>query len=256
MKIAAFDFDGTILFDSGIPDPTLEAIHRWQDAGHLAVAATGKSLKSAEFTLQDYDIAFDYSVLFTGAVVAKGHHDILYEKYLDTDMVEQVIDMLSTVQGISCFGTRLRERDTRFLDTQGSDTDTPILVDYEDMSTDGIPHHQFIGIPIWVPGDDALRQRLVDMIRSSFDCECVTNQDFIDIIPAGCTKGTGLAWLSTHLGVPRSEVELYTFGDSFNDLAMHEVADESFSFTWSPEEVRKRTTNVVTGVEKPLDELR
>lgn len=100
------------------------------------------------------------------------------------------------------------------------------------MSPDEIPHHQFIGIPIWVPGDDALRQQLVDRIRSSFDCECVTNQDFIDIIPAGCTKGSGLAWLASHLGMPRSEVELYTFGDSFNDLAMHEVADESFSFTW------------------------
>lgn len=189
-------------------------------------------------------------------MVAKGHDEILYEQYLPTETVEKVLDMLSTVQGISCFGTRLWERDARFLDTRNGDSDTSILVDYEDMSPDEIPHHQFIGIPIWVPGDDALRQQLVDRIRSSFDCECVTNQDFIDIIPAGCTKGTGLAWLSTHLGVPRSEVELYTFGDSFNDLAMHEVADESFSFTWSPEEVRKRTTNVVTGVEKPLDELR
>ena len=41
MKLAAFDFDGTILFDDGIAAHTIDAIHRWQAAGHLAVASTG-----------------------------------------------------------------------------------------------------------------------------------------------------------------------------------------------------------------------
>ena len=48
MKIAAFDIDGTLLFPDGIAAADVAAIRAWQDAGHLAVAATGKSLSALQ----------------------------------------------------------------------------------------------------------------------------------------------------------------------------------------------------------------
>lgn len=256
MKIAAFDFDGTIFFDGRIPDTIGEAIHRWQEAGYLAVAATGRSLTAAEYVLRGYDIRFDYSVLYTGAVVTDRAGAVLHETYLDTPTVQRVVAELSTQEGIAVYGTRLGKLDALFSDRCAKDAVSAIQLEYEEMDPSEIPQHHFIGLPIRVPGNDTLQKRLVAWIQDTVPVECVTNQDFIDIIPTGCTKGAGLAWLAGHLGVPQHEVELYTFGDSFNDLSMHAVADESFSFTWSPREVQEKTTHVVTGVEKPLEQLR
>src|SRR5699024_306403 len=70
MKIAAFDIDDTLLFPHGIAEEDIAAIRAWQEAGHLAVAATGKSLSALGSALQPYDLTFDYSVAFTGAGVA------------------------------------------------------------------------------------------------------------------------------------------------------------------------------------------
>lgn len=256
MKLAAFDFDGTILFDDGIPAHTIDAMHRWQAAGHLAVASTGKSLAAAKFGLTGYDLAFDYSVLFTGGVVTDKADTVLHSTYLDTKTVQDIIAHLKQIDGIGVYAARLTERDACFAYNVPGGSATNILRDSVQMTEEEIPVHTFIGIPIWVPGDDTLREELVAWIRANVEVECVVNQDFIDIIPAGCTKGSGLYWLANHLGIPRSEVELYTFGDSFNDLSMHEVADESFSFTWSPADVQAHTTHVIDGVDAVLDRLR
>ena len=43
-KLMAFDLDGTLLFDREIEPANVQAIHRWQQAGNIAVCATGKSI--------------------------------------------------------------------------------------------------------------------------------------------------------------------------------------------------------------------
>ncbi len=45
-----------------------------------------------------------------------------------------------------------------------------------------------------------------------------TGMPMIEIVPEGCGKDTGLAWLADHLGIPRADV--VAFGDGLNDLAM------------------------------------
>lgn len=52
MKMAAFDIDGTILFPEGIAPDVLAALQEWQAAGHLAVAATGKSRSALDHALR------------------------------------------------------------------------------------------------------------------------------------------------------------------------------------------------------------
>ncbi|WP_241228397.1 hypothetical protein [Corynebacterium hylobatis] len=64
------------------------------------------------------------------------------------------------------------------------------------------------------------------------------------------------AWQGAgHLGVDRSEVEIHTFGDSWNDLPMHAIADRSYSFPWSPEEVYAATDEVIDSVAETLRRL-
>lgn len=255
MKLAAFDFDGTIIFRHGIDAGAVGAIRAWQDAGHLAVAATGKSLSATRYALQGSDVAFDYSVLYTGAVVADGRGSVLHSSALDAGTVRQVVEGLAGVDGIAVYGTMLEGRDTRFSSTVPSDLETTILRDYRELKAHEIDLHEFIGIPIWVPGDDDLRLRVHSWVLDTFAVECVINQDFVDIVPAGTTKGAGLQWLVDHLGLSRDDLEVYTFGDSWNDLSMHSMADRSFSFPWSPDDVQAATHEVIESVAGTLPQL-
>ncbi|BAF53145.1 HAD family hydrolase [Corynebacterium glutamicum] len=255
MKIAAFDFDGTILFPNGIDDRTVEVIHAWQDAGHLAVAATGKSLSAAHYALQEVDLVFDYSVLFTGAVVTDRDGTVLHSRSLETGTVRRIVEDLIEIEGAAVFATMLQGRDVRFSSTVLPEVETSILQDFREITTEEIDDYEFIGIPIWVPGNEELKMRIHDWLRNTYDVGCVINQDFVDIVPTGTTKGAGLEWLWHYLGRKRCEVEIYTFGDSWNDLPMHDLADRSFSFPWSPPGVRVTTDEVIDSVADVLPRL-
>lgn len=255
MKLAVFDFDGTILFPDGIAAGTVEAIRDWQDAGHLAVAATGKSLHAAQYAFDGADIAFDYSVLFTGAVITDRAGEVLHGTTLSPDIVAEIVDRLSGLEGVAVYATLLRGRDARFSSTVPTSAKNTILVDFQELTPADIADHEFVGAPIWVPEDQSLRRDIHAWITETFDVECALNQSFIDVIPTGTTKGAGLAWLGDHLGVKRSEVEMFTFGDSWNDLSMHAIADRAFSFPWSPDEVKAATDEVIGSVAATLPRL-
>ena len=255
MKVAAFDFDGTTLFEHGMAAETVDAIRSWQDAGHLAVAATGKSRFAARSALDGSDLTFDYSVLFIGAAVSDRSGAILHSTVLDGDEVRRLVTELAAVDGIAVYGTRLDGRDVRFSSTVAAGATTSVLVDFDDIAPEQCAGQQFVGVPIWVPGDPDRKQRIPSWIEENFTVGCVVNQNFLDVVPVGTTKAGGLRWLGTHLGIPREQVQIYTFGDSWNDLSMHAIADRSFSFPWSPPEVQSATDAVIDSVAAALPQL-
>jgi HAD superfamily hydrolase (TIGR01484 family) len=258
VKIAAFDFDGTILFEDGIAGDTLAAIRDWQDAGNMAVAATGKSLSAAQYALQDYDLNFDYSVLFTGAVVTGDRWDVLRRQTLEPSLVHGIVDTLSELDGIAVYGTMLTGRDVRFISRIPDEIASAVLADFVDMPAaeiTTIADPGYVGVPVRVPGNEMLRDQVFHEISGNFEVDCVVNQTFVDIVPVGTSKGAGLEWLVEHLGMQRQDVELFSFGDSWNDLSMHSVADRAFSFPWSPDAVKDATGEVIGSVAEVLPRL-
>ena len=75
MKIAAFDFDGTLHHPDepkGFSPADLAAIRAWRDAGHLAISATGRSRSALAYGMRGSTLAFDYQVLSNGASATTG----------------------------------------------------------------------------------------------------------------------------------------------------------------------------------------
>ena len=62
---------------------------------------------------------------------------------------------------------------------------------------------------------------------------------------AGGTKGTALAWMSEHYGVPIEET--VCVGDWLNDLPMMSTAGRSFAMGQAPAEVKAAATDVLEG---------
>jgi len=79
--------------------------------------------------------------------------------------------------------------------------------------------------------------------------------DAWEIIPAGCSKGTGIDFLRKRLGAGREEC--YAFGDSPNDLTMFRHAGHSIAMGNAPDDVKAVCSYVTArpeedGIEKAL----
>ena len=105
-KLMAFDLDGTLLFDREIESANVQAIHRWQQAGNIAVCATGKSIFATKLAFDTADVTFDYNVLYTGAVVTDAGYNILHAQTLSLAVVRACYERFTKEPG-SLFLPRL-----------------------------------------------------------------------------------------------------------------------------------------------------
>ena len=255
MRIAAFDIDGTLLFPHGIAAADIAAIRAWQDAGHLAVAATGKSLHGLRRDLAPFDLDFDYAVVSTGAGVADRAGDYLATHTVPTDTLRGIITPLLRDPTVAVYATTLHGPDVLLSEQPARLTGT-ILREWERRDLAELADHDVACLPVWVP-DNPSRQRQLreDILAACPDVAVHINRTFLDIVPAGVDKATGIAEVIADLGLPREEVRLYSFGDSWNDLALHAIADRSYAFSWSPDEVMDAADEVIEAVAPALRRL-
>ena len=239
-QLIATDLDGTILFDRKVSSADREAMRRWRAAGNLLVVDTGKSVFATRDTLEPLGVVFDYAIAFTGAVLADGDYRVLTSRFLPDGLAHEIVMSLQGIDGLTVFATTL-ETDHIVSDTYHEVS--PILQVFVPMSPEEMTGHRFIGVPMRVR-DDAARERIVDDLTERWggQIEVVRNQEFLDVIPAGATKGSGLkdliAWLTGPDGPhPGARIETWSLGDSWNDIPMHEAADHAVALPWSPPDV-------------------
>lgn len=256
MKIAAFDFDGTLHHpgdpNGGFNPADLAAIQAWREAGHLAISATGRSRSALAYGLRGSGLSFDYQVLSNGASAATGdNRELIFGYTIDTDVLHKAIDAFGERAGLAVYGTTIGPIDGVFADNTGGISH--FTEHFTPMTRADIPEHEFAVVPIWVPNNEPLRREVVAWAESlEGNYTVAQNQEYVDIMAPGRTKGAGVIELIERLGFDRADVELYTFGDSWNDMSMHAIADHSYSFTHSPADVRAATDHVISRVADAL----
>ena len=251
MKIAALDMDGTVYVNEDITEAVREAIAAWRAAGNLAVSATGKSIANARNTLEPFGVELDYHVLYNGTVITDGDYSILHEEHLPSDTVQAIIDRF-TGMPLNIYLTGLSGADQVVWDGLAG-RESSMVANAEVVDPGDVAKRSTVLVSLWIPGDAELRREVDEWVRANCDVESSFNCDFYDIMPPGHNKGEGLTRLLGHLG--HEEAELYTFGDSFNDLSMHSIATESFTFpgTHITDEVDHVVPDVAAGLSLLLD---
>ena len=252
MKVAAFDFDGTLHHPPhGFREEDIAAIDAWRAAGHLAISATGRSRTALAHGMRGSSLAFDYQVLSNGGSATDGANEkLIFGHEVSGDVLRAALDAFGSRGGLAIFGTTLGRVDGVFANNTGISHD--FTAHFQPMTRADIPDHRFAVVPIWVPGDTQLRAEVVAWALELGGVEVAQNQDYIDLMAPGRSKGAGITQLLDELRLPRESVQLYTFGDSWNDLPMHAIADVSHSFPHSPEEVRAATDHVIGAVSDVL----
>lgn len=258
VRLLSTDLDGTIVFDGRVSDADVAAMRRWRDAGGLLVMNTGRSNTALASALDGFDVEYDYAVLYTGAVILDGAGQVLRARTLPLPVVREVVEEMSRHDPITVFVTTLAG-DLQVYDAIGSGTE--LLTLFTRGSLADLAGRDVVGVPLHVSSVQAGID-LQSLVRDRWGgiVDGARNQDFLDLIPHGATKGAGLTDLVRLLTGPGGcfegrPIETYTLGDSWNDLPMHAVADHPVAMARSAPEVTRACERSTPSLAALVDEV-
>ena len=242
MKILLSDFDGTLcLHENGRSwylDEDIEAIREFQKKGNLFGVCTGRPVR---WLMRDMhpDIHPDIVVGSSGAgITDMKSGKTLLETVMPSSLVEE---LYRTVGECRVFAVQ-------------SDGDIYYLADDKHpepkvVSYDIVPKEHITGISICA-GTPEKAAVMTEMINRKMGDRLAAfqNIDYLDIIPAGSSKGTGLAFVKEAY---HSELTA-GIGDSFNDIPMMDAADLAFTFRRSEMEVQEHADHIVDSIAEAI----
>lgn len=245
------DLDGTLLrSDRTLAASDLAALRRLGDCGVVRVVATGRSIFSFG-NIQPAGLPVDYLIFSSGAGVAEHPGGrILRSASLETAEIRRAVALLRALN--LDFMVQRAIPDTHvFGYAAGSGTNPDFAARIAlyrrfafplNQDIDGFgPATQLVAI---VPPQQA--EAALAAVRRALDGLTVIRttspldgrSTWIEIFPAGISKGQTAEWLAAELGVARTHT--LAVGNDFNDLDLLDWAQSSFVMANAPEELRRR----------------
>ena len=221
IRLAAFDLDGTLMgADQKIRPRVLEAVARTQAQGIIVTLATGRMFDATVDFARELNItapllcyqggwiqALDGPVLLRTTLPtelaraaialgeAQGWHILLYAE--GKLFLKEYLHPLSFYDALLGSGVTVGEPWEAILATR-----------------DGVDKVLYVAEPEHIPAMAPVLQRrftgLAEIVRS--------HAMFIEVVPLGVDKGSALAWLAQHFGIPREQV--LAAGDQENDITL------------------------------------
>ena len=241
-KAVFFDIDGTILDEKNyIPQSTVEGIRRLQGLGNYAFLCTGRSRAFVK-NRSLLDIGFDGIVSGCGTMI-EFHDRVLYYKMLEKEQVRRTVAFFKKHQVSAIMEGRYH----LFLDDDDFGDDPYVKKLRKEMGGKLLP----------ITGQEALwevskfscaigRADTGELEKGLGDSYELIFHDapIMEVVPKGCSKGTGILRVCEFLEIPVSES--YAVGDSANDLPMFEVAGYSIAMGNGTENVKQRASYVTS----------
>lgn len=240
IKLILTDIDGTILplGQKVVSEHTRMAIRTALDAGIRVGVATGCALSGALPTFGG-DATYIQTALAVNGMQVYLDGALIHEERLDHDQLVRIAEAVRAVPraGFICFG--------------GSQVDEVHLVSgvVEDLAiafpayaekaqpAAAVPDFPIVKANVFVAGDMAATRALIDYLREKvpgigFNLPMPA---FLNVVPLGYSKATGIDHLCTALGVGLDEVMV--FGDGGNDLEMLQHVENSVAVANAAPEV-------------------
>ncbi|HEX2362324.1 MAG TPA: HAD hydrolase family protein [Jiangellaceae bacterium] len=247
-QLVALDVDGTILTYEDFFDPprqrVIQAVRRTVDAGVHVVLATGRSLHSTLPVLDQLGLTDGYVVCSNGAVVADVAtraplHVVTFDA---SDPVQYFAEHIpDAVLAIEELGVGFR-----------------VTGDFPVGELDGrvtvVSHDELLDEPVtrlvvrWPQGDrERLRRVAAASGLPSVDY-AIGYTAWLDIMPEGVSKASGLSTVCENLGLGRADV--MAVGDGHNDMEMLAWAGVGVAMGQAPWDVQNVADAVCEGVDE------
>lgn len=257
MKILISDLDGTLVNENtSISPKNIEALKELKKQGHLIASCTGRNFMEVKELIDCVDFSYDYLILNNGGQILDKNLTTLYEKHIDHEIGVDILKHLTSYAGMwayYCDG----HVNYGYIDGQtinhGAKGKPKIDVDFH-QAYQQASHFQIIafnqddeGIENTKACYDYILENYSDSVEAYF------NMHFVDVVPKGCSKGSGIKKLLTLIEEDIDEV--YAIGDSYNDLSMIQSADYGYTFIHAHDDIKSQTKRHVHYVYEVIEDM-
>lgn len=259
MRILASDFDGTLLVDNEIDKRDLESITKLRREGHKFVLSTGRTFLGVKDVLEKYNLGFDYLVLCNGALILDNEFKVIQNNIISYDDVKKIIDEFSD-----------KENTMIHFDNGNGMT----LIENKNANMEKLPFFEELNVEFYSKEEilnlksgasimsvfaadgsvelaENIREKLLEMFGERLGI--FRNQFFVDVVAKGASKGNGLKEV---LKIENKHFDdIYTVGDSFNDISMFNITKNSYTFNRAESGVKEHAKNHIDFVHEIVDEI-
>ena len=239
MKAFASDLDGTLVFDKKVKDMDKEAIHMFQKKNMFGVC-TGRPICSL-FDIED--IPFDFYIVSSGALLLDRNKEMIEEHIIDKNLAKDIFNYYMNKTTII-----VQTDDLHHFYATGY-YNNPLLTLIN--SFEDIGDLKIYSISLVFDTNKEAASYVLDVNERYPLLSGYQNNNSIDIVVKGVSKGTGVKAMKKHLNAD----EMCGIGDSYNDLPLFKASDHSFTFHSSPNSVKKQVNEVVESVSEAIHKV-
>jgi len=250
MKIAlASDLDGTLIENNTISKSNIDSLNKLKSYGGLFIIATGRPFNGVSSLIKKYNLDVDYKVLLNGALIMDKNEKILVHKTIPFNIVNEILSKVEESSPLVSLETGFKTFTLKDVH-DGIPYDEKMMID----NLDEILCEDISLISLYFENESLdVIDSISNTINSLFSDYCVSyrNLNFIDIVPLGCSKGNGIDKICSIINLDYNN--LYTIGDSFNDVSMFNITKNSFTFDYCEDKLKAYALNTVSSVSQCID---
>ncbi|WP_300381444.1 Cof-type HAD-IIB family hydrolase [Clostridium sp.] len=261
MKYLASDLDGTLFqHDKTIRKEDIEAILRFKEKGNKLIVSTGRGLKGIKEGFKNYpEIEYDYAIGCNGGVIINNKSEIIYENKISSDIGSLIFEELLKIEGILIHFND--EKLSLHCEVERHEIDKDIQLEFPfDIIIERKElvkrKNKYSMIALIVLDKDINKaEEIKDLLIEKFGdkLEAYRNQHYVDIGPKDCSKGNGIKKLLEVKDISIKDISV--IGDSYNDLSMFEITENSYTFNYAEKEVQANANKIVESVAECIDNI-
>lgn len=258
MRILASDLDGTLVRLENdkliIADKDIEAIKELRSKGNKFIVSTGRDYNSTTKLMSEYGISYDYLVMCNGALVVDSKGNEIIKSNIDYDSFKKVIDIVYENDDMRPY---VNAGKVSFVIEDRTEK-TEVEEWIKKVSKDELVEKDRGSLIIGMHPLCRTKER-AEEVRTLIDNECgekveaYRNNCYVDVVAKGSSKGNSLNKVLEILGADKNDI--YTIGDSYNDIPMFEITNNSYTFNSSEEAVKAKANNLVDHVYECINEM-
>ena len=227
MKLVASDYDKTFhRHDQQDLETNMNAVAKWRNKGNIFAISTGRDVASMLNEKRMRNIEYDYIVSLNGSFVVDIDNNILFKQPLENTLARDLVAMLREKMGDEINisngfdGFNMTHKSASLTNAVSKEIFDRNSTIYTKTMQAALDDDVFLIGCLNDNFEQAEQLKKEILLKYENQVEVFLNLNYINIVPKGISKATGVGVLIEHIGIDEQFVSV--IGDDLNDIPMIE----------------------------------